>query len=285
VVLTTATFAELMSVQASSAGVPPPVACTLKAASLLATGPTGAAGLIPPRVATLTDRVIKAMFLGKLNVVACVLLALGLAISIPCFGVALPDRPPAPGQPPRTRRPAAPPRVARQPTLRATLAGEKGGTAVAVSADGNLVASEGEDETVAFAPAPLPKPDTSKSELKKMEGNWRVAIREHGGRPMPARHSRDLMAEVKGDRLRYTRAGRVLTEWTLTFDLKKKPRALDMRRVEGLGLRREIVLRTIYLLEKDTLKIYHFGADDERPADFNVVDKRSWLMVLKRVRP
>jgi uncharacterized protein (TIGR03067 family) len=138
----------------------------------------------------------------------------------------------------------------------------------------------------AFAPAPLPKLDTSKSELKKMEGNWRVEIREHGGRPLPAKHYRDLMAEVKGDRLRYTRAGRVLTEWTLTFDLKKKPRALDMRRVApgNLALRREIVLRTIYLLEKDTLKIYHFGADDERPADFNVVDKRSWLMVLKRVR-
>jgi uncharacterized protein (TIGR03067 family) len=141
----------------------------------------------------------------------------------------------------------------------------------------------------AFAPAPLPKPDTSKSELKKLAGNWRVEIRKHGGRPLPARHSQDLIVEVKGDRLRFTRAGRVLTEWTLTFDLKKKPRALDMRRTEvalgNRGLRREIVLRAIYLLEKDTLKIYHFGADDERPADFNVVDKRSWLMILKRVRP
>jgi RNA polymerase sigma factor (sigma-70 family) len=73
----------------------------MEAASRLAAGHAAAAGLIPMRVAALTEGVLKAMFMSKLKIVAAVVVALGLAgsaaglVSVPGPGGEQPGGPAA----------------------------------------------------------------------------------------------------------------------------------------------------------------------------------------------
>jgi RNA polymerase sigma factor (sigma-70 family) len=164
VALSSAMLAELISANAASASTlreawtpAELLVSTVKAASLVTTGQAHA-GAISTRVAFLADRVVRAMFMSKLKSVAAVLLAIGMAIAIPGYGVPLLNNRAA-GQEPRKFRPApavqvaavqaaAPQARAQEPKLRATLDGEKDGTAVAISGDGKVVARECEDEIV-----------------------------------------------------------------------------------------------------------------------------------------
>jgi RNA polymerase sigma factor (sigma-70 family) len=135
---------------AGSASVPTPlVTSTLKTASLWAAGRTGANGLVSAQTAALADGVGKAMFLSKLKSVLGILLVLGTVVGVSWLGVVLLANRLAVAQGDKQDAPAAPPPpAARQPKLRATFDGERDGTAVAISQDGKVMASEGEDEAV-----------------------------------------------------------------------------------------------------------------------------------------
>jgi RNA polymerase sigma factor (sigma-70 family) len=149
-VLSAGTLAGQISVHGAMAGVPASlVASTVKAASPVATGLAGASALISANVAALAEGVLRSMFRAKLKGVIGVLLVLGMAAGVPCFGVVVLNNRLAVGQPlPEDRPAAAPPRSARQPRLRATFDGEKDGTAVAISGDGRVLTSQSEDEIV-----------------------------------------------------------------------------------------------------------------------------------------
>jgi RNA polymerase sigma factor (sigma-70 family) len=94
----------------ASAGMPMAVvAATVKAAGLVAAGPTAAAGQIPAQVAALTERVVKAMLLTKLKTLTLALLAVtllgggGVVLTYRALGAA-----PAPGLAAGPPRAAAP---------------------------------------------------------------------------------------------------------------------------------------------------------------------------------
>jgi RNA polymerase sigma factor (sigma-70 family) len=153
VTLSVAALAELISVNAASACVPGAlVVSTVKAASLLTAGHMGPTGLISTRVAALADQVLRIMFMTKLKGITGVLLVIGMAIGVPCIGLVLLNHRPAVGHEAKkasqTRAVQRSALSAPQPKLRATLEGEKDGTAVALSGDGKMLASESEDETV-----------------------------------------------------------------------------------------------------------------------------------------
>jgi RNA polymerase sigma factor (sigma-70 family) len=143
------TWAGLQAVPAASGCVPTSVVVsTVKAATVLAAGRTAAAGLISAETAALTDSVVKTMFMTKLKSVLGVLLVIGMVASVSCFAVLL-DNPLAVGKEAKAAAAApVPPVPPGPPKLRATFDGEKDGTAVAISGDGKLMASEGEDEIV-----------------------------------------------------------------------------------------------------------------------------------------
>jgi RNA polymerase sigma factor (sigma-70 family) len=154
VTLSAAALTELISVKAASACVPGAlVVATVKAASLLTAGHMEPTGLISTRVVALADQVSRIMFITKLKGITGVLLVIGMAIGVPCIGLVLLNHRPAVGheakkasQARAVQRSAL---SAPQPKLRATLeGGERDGTAVAISGDGKMLASEGEDETV-----------------------------------------------------------------------------------------------------------------------------------------
>jgi RNA polymerase sigma factor (sigma-70 family) len=149
-VLSAGTSAGLISVQGAVAGVPTSlVGSTVEVVRPFTTGQTGASALISANVAALTEGVVRSMFRAKLNGVIGVLLVLGMAASCLCFGVVVLNDRLAVGQQAAKGRPAASPALsARQPRLRATFDGEKDGTAVAISGDGRVLATQSEDEAV-----------------------------------------------------------------------------------------------------------------------------------------
>jgi RNA polymerase sigma factor (sigma-70 family) len=149
-VLSAGMLAGLISVHGAMAAVPASlVVSTVKAAPTCASGQTAAGGLISANVAALTEGVVRSMFWAKLKGVIGVLLVLGMAVGIPWFGIDLLNKRQVLGQEATKDLPAAPSALgAREPKLRATFEGEKDGTAVAISGDGSVMASQGEDEVV-----------------------------------------------------------------------------------------------------------------------------------------
>jgi len=141
-------LAAALSQGVASACVPSPlVVSTVKAATLLVAGQ--AAGLISDKVAALTEGVLKTMLLTKCKSVLGVLLVLGAVLGVSWLGVVpVANRLAVAQEEKREATAAPPPAAARQPKLRATFDGERDGTAVAISQDGKVMASESEDETV-----------------------------------------------------------------------------------------------------------------------------------------
>jgi uncharacterized protein (TIGR03067 family) len=133
------------------------------------------------------------------------------------------------------------------------------------------------------APAPLPKPDNPKTELKKLQGTWVITHQELAGSP---RKVPGVVVEAvfTADRLAFQRLGRKTTEYAITLDLKKKPRTIDLKRPGT-----PTVFAGIYSLEGDTLKLCYFlskakdGSD--RPKSFVTTGTRNGLMVMKRRKP
>src|SRR5262249_26276642 len=82
--------------------------------------------------------------------------------------------------------------------------------------------------SLAFAPAPLPKPNrppTAKGDLRVLQGRW-LQVDVPGG--AGAREPLNLVLTVTGDRFTFRRDGRVVSEWTVRLDPAKRPGALNL---------------------------------------------------------
>jgi uncharacterized protein (TIGR03067 family) len=131
-----------------------------------------------------------------------------------------------------------------------------------------------------FAPAPLPKPDPSQVDLKKLQGTWVVVSdRYEGG----AKSDPGLKAVVAGDRLTYIQDGKPMLPWVLTLDARQSPKTLDMR-ISGRA-DRGALCRAVYSLEGDTLKLSHNGNWKDRPKDMTGTAPGTYLRVFKRLKP
>jgi uncharacterized protein (TIGR03067 family) len=137
--------------------------------------------------------------------------------------------------------------------------------------------------SLAFAPAPPPRPDTTKTELKKLQGEWarvRVVI---AGREAPTGGSPALIV-IKDDRLEYQTGGKP-TVWALTVDARKKPKVFDIRGLsDGVT---SFVYWGIYRLEGDTLTVCSRmgGPETGRPTDFDASRPKFYLEIFKRRKP
>jgi uncharacterized protein (TIGR03067 family) len=137
--------------------------------------------------------------------------------------------------------------------------------------------------SLGFAPAPLPKPPSGKRDLKKMQGVWAVTTYTVGGKPFGG-PDEGLRVEITGDRMRYTRGGKFLTEWTILLDPTRTPKVFDLRGVAG-GRTPGMLLRGVYRLDGDTLTICS-GLDEktDRPADLAGTAPGHRLEVLRRLK-
>jgi uncharacterized protein (TIGR03067 family) len=137
--------------------------------------------------------------------------------------------------------------------------------------------------SLAFAPAPLPRPTTTQSELKKLQGEW-VRLRVvTAGRETPQGAGVTTIV-IQGNGLEYRTFGKP-TKWALTLDARKKPKVFDIRGVsDGMA---KYVYWGVYRLEGDTLTVCSRmgGPESGRPADFDASKPAHYLEVFKRKKP
>jgi uncharacterized protein (TIGR03067 family) len=115
--------------------------------------------------------------------------------------------------------------------------------------------------SLAFAPAPLPKPDRGKDDLKRMQGTWELVSFKVRDQPQTTGVHRAVIA---GERMTYyDKSGKLWSEWWLSLDVTKAPRRFVWKKGGSTG---PVKFRGAYVLGKDELTIYY--SDVDSPADF-----------------
>jgi uncharacterized protein (TIGR03067 family) len=129
--------------------------------------------------------------------------------------------------------------------------------------------------SLAFAPAPLPRPQRGREgdDLARLQGVWENV--NHNGRPYP--QGRDL-PEVKGDVWRHNTP---LDSWTITLDPHSRPKRIDLHGRNDKG----VFFRGIYKIEGDTFtySLRRMAQEHERPESFEPHPEHApWVSVFKR---
>jgi uncharacterized protein (TIGR03067 family) len=136
------------------------------------------------------------------------------------------------------------------------------GQLLAVLAVGLLVAAE------------APK-DDAKSDLKKMEGSWKLAAGETDGDKIPEDGLKNSSLKIKGEKYD-AKLGDSTHEGKLTLDATKKPKTMDA--TDG-----DNTVKGIYELKGDELKICIAPPGQDRPTEFaSKAGSGHILMVWKR---
>jgi uncharacterized protein (TIGR03067 family) len=141
----------------------------------------------------------------------------------------------------------------------------------------------------AFAPVPLPKPDSPKSELKKLQGTWALTELRIGERVLPVERLGEFKVVVAGERWTFIQRGRRLPDLAITLNVRAKPRAIDLQLSASETSRRLGPFIGIYALEGDTLKVAYAArrpsSPGTRPTEFNPKGTGQTLMIFKREIP
>jgi uncharacterized protein (TIGR03067 family) len=126
-------------------------------------------------------------------------------------------------------------------------------------------------------------PGAEAREVERLAGTWKVVAAERDGQADEV--SRDATTTfTKEGRLKVRFADNSEGEGTYKLDPTARTKAIDY--TLDYGPNKGKVLRGIYSLEGDTLKICRSDPDRERPADFATrADSGRMLFVLKRVKP
>jgi uncharacterized protein (TIGR03067 family) len=129
--------------------------------------------------------------------------------------------------------------------------------------------------SLAFAPAPLTRRDSSKEDLKKIQGEW---VRVHY----------TINGKLTGGECWITIAGTLLRygnnpgsdEWTISIDARKKTKMIDLVSFKD----KKKTYRGIYRLQEDTLTIYSRASPSEkdRPTRFDPSQGNLDVEVFKR---
>jgi uncharacterized protein (TIGR03067 family) len=132
--------------------------------------------------------------------------------------------------------------------------------------------------TLAFAPAPLPKP-AGRHDARALEGKWERVRLYNGGALIPERPG-EVSLVVTGRTAVFWRNGVEQTRWAIKLDPRASPRRLDL---EGLGASQGVVLHGIYRPDGETLTWCYSGS--ARPSSFDRPAPGVFLVVLKRKKP
>jgi uncharacterized protein (TIGR03067 family) len=108
--------------------------------------------------------------------------------------------------------------------------------------------------------------DAARSDLKKLEGTWKVVLVEADGKKMPGEQYRDMRMVVHANRYTVRRGDRVLERGTFTVDPSHKPKAIDVTPTEGKDKGK--TFRGIYAIEGDTARDCFSRTGKERPREF-----------------
>jgi uncharacterized protein (TIGR03067 family) len=95
---------------------------------------------------------------------------------------------------------------------------------------------------------------------EKIQGAWTIVYGEHDGQPIPEDAIKSIKLVYAGDKFTLQH-GDQKTEGAFKLAPDKKPKAIDMEMDGGM-------VKGIYQLDGDTLKLAHGKAGDPRPKEF-----------------
>jgi len=98
-----------------------------------------------------------------------------------------------------------------------------------------------------------------------MEGTWKVESAEAGGKPVESEDLKAIIVKITGERYEVTIKDK-LDAGTLKLDETKKPKSMDAADTEGEDSGK--VVKAIYELTDDTLKVCYALDGGERPTEF-----------------
>jgi uncharacterized protein (TIGR03067 family) len=127
--------------------------------------------------------------------------------------------------------------------------------------------------SLGFAPAPFPKPDTSKDDLKKMQGSWHRLTCTGGSIPPAPRPINDTVV-IKDNQITYNGP----PAWTLTLGtLKDGRKSFDIKSGNGAWV-------GVYELNGDSLRVC-FTSSPMRPSGIMPTLKGEYLQTFRRKKP
>ena len=130
--------------------------------------------------------------------------------------------------------------------------------------------------TIAAICAVLFSQTAQADDLKAMEGTWKVEAAEAGGKPVESEDLKSLEVKITGERYEVTIKDKV-DAGTLKLDETKKPKTMDATDTEGDDSGK--VVKAIYELTGDTLKVCYAMDGGERPTEMATKEGSSLLML------
>jgi len=135
----------------------------------------------------------------------------------------------------------------------------------------------------AFLPSHGPEEDPAGKDLNKLQGTWVIEAITQEGKDTPETLREIKRYTIKGDqwRVSFKGAEKPLFELRIKMDPRSKPKTIDY-----IGQKTDtVIMRAIYELEGDTLKVcFPVGAGD-RPKEFkSEAGSKSGIILYKRVK-
>ena len=113
-------------------------------------------------------------------------------------------------------------------------------------------------------------------DLKAMEGTWKVESAEANGKKVESDELKEIVVKITGDRYE-VKVKDKLDAGTLKLDETQKPKSMDATDTEGLDAGK--VVKAIYELSGDTLRVCYAIEGGERPTEFATKEGSPVLML------
>src|SRR5438445_3443166 len=110
-----------------------------------------------------------------------------------------------------------------------------------------------------------PSQDVVRREMRMLQGVWKIISVERDGKAAPKDEINDGTVFIQGNRL-IIQTKDSHQDMDYGLDPAKQPKGIDLRSREGRS--RENLVRGIYALERERLKLCVSQGGQERPADF-----------------
>jgi uncharacterized protein (TIGR03067 family) len=117
-------------------------------------------------------------------------------------------------------------------------------------------------------------------DLKAMQGTWKLESAETHGQKVESDDIKDIVLKIMGERYE-VRVKDKIDGGTLKLDETQKPKTMDGTDTEGDDVGK--VVKAIYELSGDTLRVCHAGDGEERPKEMATKeDSSAMIMTFKR---
>jgi uncharacterized protein (TIGR03067 family) len=116
-------------------------------------------------------------------------------------------------------------------------------------------------------------------DLKDMEGTWIVAEAEAGGQKVESEELKAVTVKIAGDRYEVTTSGGKETG-SLKLDAGLKPKTMDISPADGPNAGK--LVKAIYEINGDTMRVCYTLDDGARPAEFATTVSGTLLITYKR---